>query len=1166
MKIHDLFVKPVDRSIEGVIKADDDRNLLTEVEEYVVTAEVATGLGHFAEAYLDNTATGANGVWISGFFGSGKSHLLKILSLLLENDELPGGARVANLLLPKIEDEILRGELQRALKIPSRSILFNIDQKSDSIGGDQNAPVLEVFMKVLNELQGYYGRQGHIAQFEYDLDARGELEPFKATYARISGRSWIEDRPVVETLETETFAQAYAEHFGKSYDEGMKLFDRNRANYKVSIEAFAQRVKEYIDRQAPGFRLNFFVDEAGQFIGQDSSRMLNLQTIVESLSTVCRGRAWVFVTSQGDLQGLLGEMTRKAGQDFSKIEGRFRTRLTLTSANVREVIQKRLLAKREAEPEALTSIYDAEKENLLTLYRFSDGSMDYKRWRGSDEFCDFYPFVPYQFDLFQRAIRQLSEHNAFTGRHTAVGERSMLAVFQEVIKRLRHDEVGRMVTFDLMFDGVAASLRGDFQTSLRLAERQLSDLLAVRILKALFLLKWVREFKPTARNVAILLIDKPNVDIQQHEKAVREALNLLEGQSYLQRNGEVYEFLTDVEKDIEVEIKNTEITEGQLPRLLTEVLFADVLRDPKIRYDGNGQDYAYARSLDDELQGRDADIAVNIITSEHDQHDNPTVLAAQNMGKAELMVLLPDDKRLTDDCRLFLKTHKYIQQNTSGSLDETRREVLTQRGQQNSTRRTILRDRCAELLGAAQYYLNGSPLLISGADARNRFAKAGQELIAFAYPKLKMIRGAFDEALLSKTLLQADDLFGAQNTLSEAEQEVLTYVQRNQNQGERTSVESIVREFGRKPYGWYMFAVVTQLARLFRMGKIELRSGDLLDARRALDALKNPRQHGGVRVSLQEQFDPGKVTALKRFYQDFFDRANSGTDPRSVARRTAETLAEEAREAQGLLDQAGRYPFLRQLQPLITRIQKLSDRDDGYLLNQMADFANDLLDAKENTLAPIKGFMRGPQRQAYDDVVTFYREEEANFAELTDQDLAPVRALVESPAPFRGNVLPAARGAVTKLRETIAARLAAERQTALATVNGYEARLRALPEFSDLKQADVEQVLRACQDARNALQAARFISAVRDRLSRYTLQDYPQQLALAQRLAARPPDGQPGEPQIEDPPAPSYTTAASLRADCALPYIANEAELDQWLSALRAAALAELKKGKRISL
>jgi len=148
--IKELFAEPVDRPIDGVIKADDNRHLQVELDEYVVTREVSKGLGSFTDAYLHNPT--ANGVWISGFFGSGKSHLLKMLSLMLDSDKRVGeqGIRPAEILLPKVGDEILRADLKKATAIPARSILFNVDQKFDAKGGDNEAPILDVFFKVLN--------------------------------------------------------------------------------------------------------------------------------------------------------------------------------------------------------------------------------------------------------------------------------------------------------------------------------------------------------------------------------------------------------------------------------------------------------------------------------------------------------------------------------------------------------------------------------------------------------------------------------------------------------------------------------------------------------------------------------------------------------------------------------------------------------------------------------------------------------------------------------------------------------------------------------------------------------------------------------------------------------------------------------------------------------
>ena len=1165
MKIHELFLKPVERPIDGVIKADDNRNLQTELEEYVVTRDVARGLGVFTDRYL--TELTANGVWISGFFGSGKSHLLKILSLILDGSPLPNGVRPADIVLPKIEDEIVKATLRKATAIPSRSILFNIDQKFDGIGGDHSSPILEVFVKVLNELQGYYGKQGYVARFEHDLDVRGDFVPFKETYLRVNGSTWEKDREALATARKAAFAKAYSTHFSVSETEASQLMRQVREDYRVSIESFALIVKDYIARQPAGFRLNFFVDEVGQFIGQDSKLMLNLQTVAETLGTICNGRAWVFVTSQADLEGVLGSFKGMAAQDITKIMGRFKTQITLAGADVREVIQKRLLAKKEEEPEVLTEIYDREKDNFQTLYRFGDNSRDFKGWRGSDEFCSFYPFHTYQFDLFQIAIQQLSKHGVFIGKFLSVGERSMLAVFQEVAKTVRNQDVGRLATFDLMYDGIAASIRGDMQTTVKMAERQLGEGLPIRILKSLFLLKWAREFKATPRNIAILLIDRPDIDIRAHEKAVHEALAQLESQSYLQRNADLFEFLTDTEKDIEVEIKNTEIDESQVADLLSKVLFSDVLRDPKIRYEGNGQDYAYSRKLDDELIGREADIALNIITTEHPNHTNATTLAAQNTGKAELLAVLPADTSLNDQARLFLKTQKYVQQNT-GAGDESRKAILDQRSQQNSIRRNAMQELASQFLSKAPLYLNGSRLdSVGEGDARNRFAKACQELITFSFPCLRMLKGSYDEISLSAALLdQVDLLTSGIQTPSEAEQEILTYVMRNQNNGERTSIEEIVRTFGRRPHGWYPMAVLTLVSRLFRMGKVELRTSELLDARAAFDLLKNSRQHGSVKVRLQEQFDATKVNALKTFHHDFFDRVNGGTEARSVGQLTSEALAAEARDLTVLLDQATRYAFLAPLRPIVERLSVLAGKDYTYLLNHLAEFKDELLTAKDDLLSPIKAFMHGPQRAAFDDAMAFLREEEANFAEVPASEVQPLRDLAASAHPYRGNVVPLAKAAVAKLRGILTDLLKAERGQALAILDMHQARLQAIEDFVALAESGRVQVLALTLAAREAVQSARFVTGIRDRLQRYTTQDYPAQLALAAKLAAPPVLGKPGEKNTPPTSTVRYTPASSLCPQCSLPYIATEADLNQWLAALRKAAQTELEKGNRISL
>lgn len=568
--LRDIFAKPIDRAIEGVIKADDDASLRLEVEEYVLTNEVEKRLESFLDAY--NNYEGANGVWVSGFFGSGKSHLLKMLALLLEDREVDG-ASTLDLFLPKCGDnEILRGDIKRAVAIPSKSVLFNIDQKADVISKTQIDALLAVFVKVFDEMCGYYGKQGHIAQFERDLDGRGLYAGFKQAYEKIADRAWETGREQA-LLESKNIANAYAEVTGGDATDATGILDKYRSEYRVSIEDFAEKVQAHLDQQPKDFRLNFYVDEVGQYIADNVKLMTNLQTIAESLATKCRGRAWVIVTAQEDMNTVVGEMTQQQGNDFSKIQARFANRMKLTSADVAEVIQKRLLAKNDHGVAQLSDTYHAEVNNFKTLFGFADGSQTYRNFQDRDHFIHSYPFIPYQFPLFQAAIQNLSQHSAFEGKHSSVGERSMLGVFQQVAVQIGDRPVGQLATFDLMFEGIRTVVKANIQRAILQAERHLDDAFAIRILKALFLVKYVKEFKPTIRNLCVLMLEDLDADLPKLAKRVEGALNLLEQQTYIQRNGELYEYLTDEEKDIEQEIKNTEVETTDVADELQRLIF-----------------------------------------------------------------------------------------------------------------------------------------------------------------------------------------------------------------------------------------------------------------------------------------------------------------------------------------------------------------------------------------------------------------------------------------------------------------------------------------------------------------------------------------------------------------------------------------------------------------
>ena len=195
MKISDLFERKIDRPINGVIKADqlDDESLWQELEEYVVTRELDQQLRRFFGAYLQSIDDSKNpdvigkiGVWVSGFFGSGKSHFIKVLSYLLSNREVQkaGQSKQAiEFFTDKIHDAMPAADIERAIKQDTDVILFNIDSKADRAKED---PILTVFQNVFNELLGYSPYHPHIADLERRLDKprrryRGSGQSFGGT-------------------------------------------------------------------------------------------------------------------------------------------------------------------------------------------------------------------------------------------------------------------------------------------------------------------------------------------------------------------------------------------------------------------------------------------------------------------------------------------------------------------------------------------------------------------------------------------------------------------------------------------------------------------------------------------------------------------------------------------------------------------------------------------------------------------------------------------------------------------------------------------------------------------------------------------------------------------------------------------------------------------------
>jgi hypothetical protein len=1158
-KLNALFLKPVDRPIEGVIKADDESGLKNEVEEYVITREVEKRLEAFLESY--NNYENANGVWVSGFFGSGKSHLLKMLALLLERHAIPDCDIVDEFSKKLKANEFLRGAIEKAVAVPSRSILFNIDQKADIISKGQSDALLAVFVKVFDEACGYYGKQPFIAQFERHLNEDGHLQQFHAAFETHAGRPWDWGRTRINRV-SEHIDQAYGEATGATVNDVMGRF---RDDYRLSIEDFAEQVNAYLTRQAdPKFRLNFYVDEVGQYIANNTKLMTNLQTIAESLATKCRGRSWIIVTAQEDMNSVIGEMGTQESNDFSKIQARFANRMKLASQDVAEVIQERLLKKHDDHRPAVGGIYDEQSNNFKTLFDFSDGTQKYRNYRDRDHFIDCYPFVPYQFDLFQAAIQNLSAQNAFEGKHQSVGERSMLGVFQDVATRIKDHDLNELATFDLMFEGIRSTLKSQIQSAVLVAERNLDNTLAKKLLKALFLVKYVREFKATIRNLSVLMLDRFDADVRQQQKDIQEALGQLESQSYIQRNGDEFEFLTDEEKDVEQEIKNTDVETKDVATELSKVIFDGVIKTKKLRYDSTKQDYSFTRKLDDRIDGREHDLAIHVISPFNDRCGQIDQLKMESMGRQELLVALPPDDRLVRDLLMLKKTAKYISQNVSVTQQESIKRILSDKAMTNKQREEEIRTSVRELLGKARMFVAGNEVETSSEDPATRFAAGFERLVDCVYSNLRLLQNiVYTEGQVSAFLNEpTDSLFDTDvASMSEAETEMLSYVQREVTKGVRTTLKSLVEAFERGTYGWSLPAIQCILAKLYRRGKVEVRSdGNVLEGKALEDALKNTRNYGNVILEPQIEFTASQMRRLKDFCRDFFDGPAKSTDAVALGKEVADRLTSLNEELVALAGQKADFPFLSALDEVTATIASLSKKSYKFFLTEFEAQAETLLDQKEDFLDPIRRFMSGSQAEIYRDASRLLRDHAANLNYVAAESAESIRAALQADDVYRGTAMQKLKGTVSDLQEQLERELASERDAACSKLKERQQQLESLADYQEAGEAQQQESLQEFEKTTQRLQDEPLISQMRDTLRTFEEQTFGNVL---NRLAP-PATGDAGEatPGLVQPVIPLRTLTVPF--DKAL--LGSKDDVRGYVQALEATLLEEIQQGRRIHI
>lgn len=1200
MKISQLFVKPIDRPINGVVKADqmDAASVWQELEEYVVTKQISEYLRKFFDAYLaaidrpnDAAITDRMGVWVSGFFGSGKSHFIKILSYLLENIEAANPAtgekrRAAQFFdHQKIKDAMLLADLHRAVSGTADVILFNIDAKADS-KTDRDA-ILQVFLRVFNEKLGYSGDAPHIADMERHLVAKGAFDAFKAAFAQSTGSTWAKERDAVDFLRDDVVV-GLAQALKMSPESAGKWFDSARDDYRVNIEGFAKVVNEYLATKATSHKIIFLVDEVGQFIGANSQLMLSLQTITEQLGTQCKGRAWVIVTSQADIDAAIGDANLSRSQDFSKIQGRFHTRLSLASSNTDEVISERLLSKTEAAHVLLRDEFASKSDVINNQLSFVGNAVNLRGYKDAAEFVACYPFAPYQFTLLQKIFESIRKVGA-TGKHLSQGERSLLDAFQAAAVSNAQKTTDVLVPLYDFYSSIESFIDGAAKRSIDQAPENPSlQPYDSQLLKAMFLIRYISDIvKPNIDNLATLCIDQIDADKLALKRKVQESLARLEQQRLVSRNGDLWFFLTNEERDVAREIGHVEVSAAEKSRLLAELIYDEIFNgQTKVRHRDTKADYEFNRLIDG-APWRQASHALSFevltpLGDEYEKLQSAKCILRSSEGNGRALVRLAEGDRLDIELALYQQIEKYIVSPKADQATPSLKRILADRKDENRDRRQRLVYQLSALIAQGDFFALGQSVQIKAATPDKVLDELLNYLVTNTYSKLPYIKVRQADPLAEiKAVLTADNVVAAGLGLEGEEgnalamKEMRDYLHLAASQT-RVLLSDVVDRFAGIPWGWKPeWETVLLVARLFMAGEIKLLlEGSDLDPNAAVDVLTKAARFKQVSILKRKTADASSLKRARELYKDIFQKLGREEEDALVGDFRAR-LAEWQTELKGftLTASTAHHPGKSDIDAALARIaQQLAVRDSFAFIEALLGAKDDWLDAAEDI----------------HDLVNFYKTQISAWRKLLDG----LRAFADNRESL--NKVPQAAAALselTQIRDTTKPYGMVNRiEPLLATVSAVneqlaqEKRERALLSI-DEKIAEVQAKLTAVaatSDTSN--KALRVLQDLKTRIASQTsiaqilyLQGQggdaiDEAMALiAAALAVKPPHvsepgsttkpAQPGSVNV--PQAPAKTTKVVKASEFSTKtYLETESDVDAYISKLKAELLAAVRSGQ----
>ena len=879
--VRKIIKRDIGQKIEGVVKVFDHSALATEVREYVVTDKIEDELKRIFDTFTHVSGTirrgGAArdvvGMWISGFFGSGKSHFAKVLGYLLQNDQLGDGSGEScnDVFVKHLSDSphgkairLRLGEVKLGTEI--RTIAFEIKSRQSLNNPNSVGEIL------ISEFYRHIGLAENfiVARIERRLQQQGLLDKLATTYEAEFDSLWRSTEGRDDLL---TVRGRLADCLPKV--DPAEYPDRNSAknalsdmfrHEKITAEGIADELVAWVDDQPTTDgkvqHLVFVIDEMGTFIGDSNERIGEFNSLAEMIGNKGKGKVWLIVTSQQDLEKVV-DRTNFQPALVGRLNARFELKPHLISDEINKVVSERILKKHPAEEPALLSLYQAHEGPIAQL-------ADIKASRrlgtvNERTFVDCYPFLPHQIRLAQDIFEALS------GFRISGGVRSMISVVMEALQDLADEEIGVVVSFDQIFDAVGNDLLSQeyLGASGVQAIRESGERVPgvpidpARVLKVLWLLQRITWVPRVPETLAKLLVRRLDDQIAPLREKVEATLKELQEAGYVARDeatGE-WKFLSERERTIEQAIQEmirpggtTSFSIAAVRRTSQQMAKESVVVRKKlgnyaVPYGKTKVPFSFGVHLDGEaiLTGPEIEVAFTSPLASGRKQEIEEIRQLNQAGgvkgrkvrwvssvpdqlearlkRYEALVKVTGDKRFTEDAS----------SDTQDALSEKRKERDELRG-------ALIREVERAFLDGTIFYGGQQIDLDSAADLKEPINNALPIIIPNIYPQFRLADRSFDfakdlKALLNPattklhTVAEELDLFDTQGSLqreSDLVSLVLEVIKDLEDEGIDPTGSRLVdakdskgfQGFERPPYGWPAEILRLVLAACVRAGAV----------------------------------------------------------------------------------------------------------------------------------------------------------------------------------------------------------------------------------------------------------------------------------------------------------------------------------------------------------